>query len=187
MEREREATAEAERKKNGKSRFLRPVASRRTDTIQSTRSQTRLSPSRSSLPALQSQSGTVQQSQIQLVSSQQTQVSTSSTQPATPSQQVQTSTTETLSSSSETSVSVTGRYLSSEQFGKLTFSTGPNDANELRAEIASDFNEFKACLKNSIYYGSSILRFMQQELSVFKKRFIDLERKKRKWHAYGAF
>jgi hypothetical protein len=67
------------------------------------------------------------------------------------------------------------------QFDKLVFSAEAELLSEIQQEIEADINEFITCMKNSIFYGSGIQRFYNQELDKLRRKFIELEEGKRRW------
>ncbi len=67
------------------------------------------------------------------------------------------------------------------QFQKLFFSQDAHSLQQIHAEINSDIDMFLKCLKNTVYYGSGISRFYNQELDICRRRFLDLEEEKRCW------
>lgn len=67
------------------------------------------------------------------------------------------------------------------QFDGLMFSRDAENLSEIQAEIEQDVEEFIACMKNSIYYGSGIQRFLYQELDKIRRRFFYIEDAKRGW------
>jgi hypothetical protein len=72
------------------------------------------------------------------------------------------------------------------QFDNLEFSPDAESLQELQAELEADFEEFIACMKNSIFHGSGIQRLYNLELDMYRKKFLDLEEDKRRW-SYLAF
>lgn len=73
------------------------------------------------------------------------------------------------------------------QFSGLKFSNDAGDLPSIEAEIEQDFSEFLFCLKNSVFYGSGILRFFNQELDSFRRRFLELENNRRTWYLLGDY
>jgi hypothetical protein len=71
--------------------------------------------------------------------------------------------------------------LSETQFSKLKFSEDSKELKDIQMEIESDMNEFKACMKNSVFYGSGIQRYYNSELDRIRSRFIELEDSERHW------
>jgi hypothetical protein len=67
------------------------------------------------------------------------------------------------------------------QFNKLNFSPDASSLQDVQDEIATDFEEFLSCMKNSVFYGTGVQRLYNQELDMYRKKFIDLEEEKRRW------
>ena len=70
------------------------------------------------------------------------------------------------------------------QFEKLKFSHDAEFLSEIKVEIEEDLDEFVNCMKNSVFYGSGINRFYNQELDKFRRKFIELEANKNRWQYY---
>jgi hypothetical protein len=70
------------------------------------------------------------------------------------------------------------------QFEKLKFSPEAEFLSEIQVEIQEDLSEFVNCMKNSVFYGSGINRFYNQELDKFRRKFIELEVNKNRWQYY---
>lgn len=67
------------------------------------------------------------------------------------------------------------------QFDDLKFSRDANSLAKIQIEIEQDVNEFICCMKNSIYYGSGIQRYLYQELDKIRRKFLNVEDAKRVW------
>lgn len=67
------------------------------------------------------------------------------------------------------------------QFSTLEFVPDSSNFTEVASEIDADINEFIACMKNSVFYGSGIQRFYNQELDKYRRKFIELEEKIGVW------
>ncbi len=63
--------------------------------------------------------------------------------------------------------------------GELTFSKDADSLVRIQSEIEQDVEEFINCMKNSIYYGSGIQRFLYQELDKIRRKFLFIEESKR--------
>ena len=68
-----------------------------------------------------------------------------------------------------------------DKFNKLNFSEESDDLKKIQIEIEEDINEFICCMKNSVFYGSGIIRFYNQELDKYRRKFIELEENKHRW------
>lgn len=73
---------------------------------------------------------------------------------------------------------------SDSQFDRLKFSPEAEFLSEIQTEIEGDLKEFVNCMKNSVFYGSGINRFYNQELDKFRRKFIELEVNKNRWQYY---
>ncbi len=67
------------------------------------------------------------------------------------------------------------------QFQKLYFSQDSRTLREIQEEVNTDIKMFLECIKNSVFFGSGISRFYNQELDIYRRRFLDLEDDKRTW------
>lgn len=63
--------------------------------------------------------------------------------------------------------------------GELSFSKDADSLVRIQIEIEQDVEEFINCMKNSIYYGSGIQRFLYQELDKIRRKFLFIEESKR--------
>jgi hypothetical protein len=70
------------------------------------------------------------------------------------------------------------------QFDDLKFSQDSDSLKKIHTEIEQDVNEFISCMKNSIYYGSGIQRFLYQELDKIRRKFLNVEDAKRGYFSY---
>jgi hypothetical protein len=66
-------------------------------------------------------------------------------------------------------------------YEKLAFSPDAPKINDVLKEIKEDLEEFKSCMKNSVFFGSGILEYYNQELDNIKRRFIEIEENERAW------
>jgi hypothetical protein len=82
---------------------------------------------------------------------------------------------------SQKKVQVHALRASDTQFAKLKFSEDSENLGEIQHEIEQDVREFILCMKNSVFYGSGIQRFYNQELDKLRRKFIELEESKRHW------
>ena len=51
-------------------------------------------------------------------------------------------------------------------FNKLEFSEESDDLKKIQVEIEQDTNEFITCMKDSVFYGSGIQNFFNQEIDL---------------------
>ena len=65
------------------------------------------------------------------------------------------------------------------QFDDLKFGKDSDTLKKIQTEIEQDVNEFINCMKNSIFYGSGIQRFLYQELDKIRRKFLNVEDAKR--------
>lgn len=77
--------------------------------------------------------------------------------------------------------SLNDQKYSNNQFEQLKFSKDSETLAEIQLEIEQDVEEFITCMKNSIYYGSGIQRFLYQELDKIRRKFFYIEDAKRGW------
>lgn len=70
------------------------------------------------------------------------------------------------------------------QYAGVYFSPDAENVAQIQNEIEEDINEFLECMKNSVFYGSGIQRYYNQELDNLRRRFISLENEKGRWSFY---
>ena len=93
------------------------------------------------------------------------------------------------------------KYMETDFFDQLNFSPDAKNLEEIHTEIDTDLAEFISCkakikkifhfvtstiilstgMKNSVFYGSGIQRFYNQELDKYRRKFIELEEDKHRW------
>ena len=69
-----------------------------------------------------------------------------------------------------------------EYFDGIKFSSDASNFEETCDELEEDLEEFIKCMQNSVFYGSGIQRFYNQELDKFRRRFIEKEEEQRRWY-----
>jgi hypothetical protein len=69
----------------------------------------------------------------------------------------------------------------SNPYEKLAFSPDSPKIVDVLKEIKEDLEEFKSCMKNSVFFGSGILEYYNQELDNIRRRFIEIEENERAW------